>query len=110
MKAALLKNAGGSDMLELTDIPEPELTGPEHIRVRLRAAGINPVDIKMRQAGTFFPEKLPAILGCDGAGEVEAVGDEVYFFNGGIGGSRAITPSIPLSTRILPPESLKTCP
>jgi len=95
MKAVLLKKGGGSDMLEFTDIPEPELTGPEHIRVRLRAAGINPVDIKMRQVGTLHPDKLPSILGCDGAGEVEEVGeevirfkvgDDVYFFNGGIGG------------------------
>ena len=95
MKAVLLKKAGGSDMLEFIDVPEPELTGPEHIRVRLRAAGINPVDFKMRQAGTLHPDKLPSILGCDGAGEVEGVGeevtrfkagDEVYFFNGGIGG------------------------
>ncbi|MFW6081306.1 MAG: zinc-dependent alcohol dehydrogenase family protein [Desulfosalsimonas sp.] len=95
MKAVLLKSAGGTDMLELTDVPAPELTDPEFIRVRLKAAGINPIDFKMRNAGTFFPDKLPAILGCDGAGEVEAVGskvtrfkigDEVYFFNGGIGG------------------------
>lgn len=95
MKAVLLKSAGGADMLELKDIPKPELTDPEFIRVRLRAAGINPVDFKMRNAGTFFPDRLPSILGCDGAGEVEAVGDrvtrfkvgdEVYFFNGGIGG------------------------
>ncbi|MCF8106087.1 MAG: zinc-binding dehydrogenase, partial [Desulfohalobiaceae bacterium] len=95
MKAVLLKKAGGSDMLELRDVPRPELAGPEHILVRLRAAGINPVDFKMRQAGTLSPDRLPAVLGCDGAGEVEEVGDrvtrfrvgdEVYFFNGGIGG------------------------
>ena len=95
MKAVLLKSAGGSEMLEVADVPKPELPDPEFIRVRLRAAGINPVDFKMRNAGTFFPDKLPSVLGCDGAGEVEAVGDrvtrfkpgdEVYFFNGGIGG------------------------
>ncbi|MFW6054300.1 MAG: zinc-dependent alcohol dehydrogenase family protein [Thermodesulfobacteriota bacterium] len=95
MKAVLLKKAGGSDMLELRDVPRPGLPGPEHILVRLRAAGINPVDFKMRQAGTLSPDRLPAVLGCDGAGEVEEighrvtrfkVGDEVYFFNGGIGG------------------------
>jgi NADPH:quinone reductase len=95
MKAVLLNKAGGSNMLELTDVPMPELSDPEFIRVRLHAAGINPVDFKMRNAGTFFPDKLPAILGCDGVGTVEAIGnrvtrfevdDEVYFFNGGIGG------------------------
>ncbi|MGH2415729.1 MAG: zinc-dependent alcohol dehydrogenase family protein, partial [Microcystaceae cyanobacterium] len=47
-----------------------------------------------RKRGTFYPDKMPAILGCDGAGVVEAVsagvqkfrvGDEVYFCNGGLG-------------------------
>jgi NADPH:quinone reductase len=56
MKAVVLNKAGGSDMLELTDVPKPELNDPEFIRVRLHAAGINPVDFKMRNAGTFFPD------------------------------------------------------
>ncbi|MFO8083443.1 MAG: zinc-dependent alcohol dehydrogenase family protein [Desulfobacterales bacterium] len=95
MKAILMKKAGEADVLQMADIPEPELRNPECIKVRLHAAGINPVDFKMRNAGTFFPDKLPAILGCDGAGVVESIGesvtrfkagDEVYFFNGGIGG------------------------
>jgi NADPH2:quinone reductase len=95
MQAILLTAPGGTDVLKLSEVPLPELSTPEHIRVRLHAAGINPVDYKMRQKGGFFPEKLPIILGCDGAGVVEAigdavtrfkVGDEVYFFNGGIGG------------------------
>lgn len=95
MKAVIVKKAGGTDAMELADVPKPEINDPEFIRVRLHAAGINPVDYKMRNAGTFFPDNLPAILGCDGAGIVETigdrvtrfkVGDEVYFFNGGIGG------------------------
>ena len=95
MKAILIKKAGGNDVLEPADVPKPGIDNPNFIRVKLHAAGINPVDFKMRNAGTFFPEKLPAILGCDGAGVVESIGDnvtrfkkgdEVYFFNGGIGG------------------------
>jgi NADPH2:quinone reductase len=63
--------------------------------VRLKAAGVNPIDTKLRARGTYYPERMPAILGCDGAGVVEAVGngvsrfkpgDAVYFCNGGIGG------------------------
>jgi NADPH2:quinone reductase len=63
--------------------------------VRLYAAGINPVDYKLRRVGGFYPNRLPLILGCDGAGVVEAVGnavarfkagDEVYLMNGGMGG------------------------
>jgi NADPH2:quinone reductase len=48
----------------------------------------------LRSRGTFHPDRLPSILGCDGAGIVEAIGadvtkfqigDEVYFCNGGLG-------------------------
>ena len=95
MKAVLLTGAGGIDKLELTEVPDPILDDPELILVRLHAAGINPVDYKLRRVGGFYPNRLPLILGCDGAGVVEAVGnavtrfkagDEVYLMNGGMGG------------------------
>jgi NADPH2:quinone reductase len=82
-------------MLELQDIPDPVLESPHDVLVRLHAAGLNPVDYKLRRKGGFYPDRLPLILGCDGAGVVEAagdavtrfeVGDQVYFFNGGMGG------------------------
>ncbi|PWB53417.1 MAG: alcohol dehydrogenase [Nitrosomonadales bacterium] len=91
MKAILMTAAGGPEVLQLVDIPVPELPSPSHLRVKLRAAGVNPVDTKLRKGGV---PALPAVLGCDGAGEVESVGaavtrfrpgDEVFFFNGGIG-------------------------
>lgn len=92
MKAILMTATGGPEVLQLADIPVPELPGPSHLRVRLRAAGVNPVDTKLRKGGV---PALPAILGCDGAAVVESVGtavtrfkpgDEVFFFHGGIGG------------------------
>ena len=95
MKAVVLTGAGGTDMLKLMEVPDPVLENPQEVLVRLHAAGINPVDYKMRKAGGFYDNCLPFILGCDGAGIVEDVGegvtkfragDEVYFFNGGIGG------------------------
>lgn len=95
MKAVLLTAAGGPEMLRVKDVPVPELPGPEYLRVRLRAAGVNPVDYKLRLKGGYHPERLPVILGCDGAGVVDKIGnqvnrfkpgDEVFFFNGGIGG------------------------
>jgi len=72
---------------------------PAQIKVRVKAAGVNPVDTKLRKRGVFFGNALPAVLGCDGAGEVvetgsEAgkfkVGDRVWFCHGGLGGSKAI--------------------
>ncbi len=95
MKAVILTAAGGTDMLELVELPDPVVEGPQDVLVRLHAAGLNPVDYKLRRVGGFYPDRLPLILGCDGAGVVEAigdevtkfgVGDEVFFFNGGMGG------------------------
>jgi NADPH2:quinone reductase len=95
MKAIMLTGAGGTDKLKLKNVPDPALEGPQDVLVRLHAAGVNPVDYKLRRVGGFYPNRLPLILGCDGAGVVQAigegvtkfeVGDEVFFFNGGIGG------------------------
>ncbi len=94
MKAILMTAAGDPDVLQLADIPEPTIQAPTEVLVRLKAAGLNPIDIKLRSRGTFQPDRLPSILGCDGAGIVKAigsevtkfkVGDHVYFCNGGLG-------------------------
>jgi NADPH:quinone reductase len=93
MRAVLMMAAGGPEVLELAELPEPEITGDHDVRVRLRAAGINPVDYKLRSNGTISGS-LPAVLGWDGAGVVESTGptvtrvrpgDEVYFCDGGFG-------------------------
>jgi NADPH2:quinone reductase len=95
MKAILMTAVGSSDVLNEQDIAEPNLTTVTQIKVRLHAAGVNPVDMKIRKGGLFYPNaKLPAILGCDGAGEVVEIGanvtdfkigDKVWFCNGGLG-------------------------
>ncbi|MDP1996035.1 MAG: zinc-binding dehydrogenase [Gallionella sp.] len=94
MKAIFATAPGGPDVLQLRDIPKPGLPSPHHLRVKLAAAGVNPVDTKLRAKPAYHPDKLPAILGCDGAGIVEATGsavthfkpgDAVFFCNGGIG-------------------------
>lgn len=94
MKAILMTASGGPDVLTLKDIPQPSINSPTSILVKLKAAGINPIDTKLRQRGTFYLEEMPAILGCDGAGIVEAIGsevtrfqpgDEVYYCAGGLG-------------------------
>lgn len=94
MKAMLMTAAGGTEVLQMRDIAIPDLPSAQHIRVKLCAAGINPIDTKLRKNPVFYPSNLPCVLGCDGAGVVEAigaevtrfqVGEEVYFFNGGLG-------------------------
>jgi NADPH2:quinone reductase len=95
MKAILMTGVGARDVLALRELPEPEPRRAHDLLVRLKAAGVNPVDTKLRGRGTYYPDRLPCVLGCDGAGVVEAVGpqvtrfragDAVYFCNGGIGG------------------------
>ncbi|WP_333875173.1 zinc-dependent alcohol dehydrogenase family protein [Methylobacter sp.] len=94
MKAITMTAIGNPDVLELHDIDEPEISTATQIKVRLKAAGINPVDTKVRRNGLLYDNPLPAVLGCDGAGEVietgSAVsqfksGDKVWFCNGGLG-------------------------
>lgn len=66
---------GGSDVLELVDQPASE-PGPQEVRVRNRAIGLNFIDTYYR-SGLYQPPSLPSGLGGEGAGEVEAVGSAV---------------------------------
>ncbi len=94
MKAIVITEVGGPEVLTLQEVPAPQIKTETELLVRLQAAGVNPIDTKLRSRGTFYPEKMPAILGCDGSGVVEAVGsgvqkfqvgDPVYFCDGGLG-------------------------
>ena len=94
MRAILMNAPGGPEVLTPADIPVPVISTPSGVLVKLHAAGVNPIDTKVRKRNMYHPERLPAILGCDGAGVVEATGsavtrvrrgDEVFFFNNGLG-------------------------
>ncbi len=94
MKAVIMEKAGDVNILEMRNIDIPVITSSTEILVELKAAGVNPIDIKIRKRGTFYPEFTSAILGCDGAGIVVDIGkevtrfkpgDEVYFCAGGLG-------------------------
>lgn len=94
MKAAIIEQSGGSEVLELADIKQPKINDDGQVLVKLEAAGINPIDTKVRSNPERFPITMPAVLGCDGAGIVEAVGssvtkfqpgDDVYFYQCGFG-------------------------
>jgi NADPH:quinone reductase-like Zn-dependent oxidoreductase len=75
MMAAQIHQYGGPEVLALESVPRRR-PGPGEVLIRVHAAGVNPVDWKIR-AGylkEFMPLSMPAILGADFAGEVEAVG------------------------------------
>ncbi len=73
MRAIRVKNFGGPETMRLEETPDLK-PGPGQVLVRVKAAGVNPVDVYMR-AGTYGRKPpLPYTPGMDGAGLVEAVG------------------------------------
>lgn len=94
MRAIVMNGSGGPEVLSAVDLDAPALVGPKSIKVRLHGAGVNPVDTKIRSRGLMMQGTGPAVLGCDGAGEVVEtgaaverfrVGDRVWFCHGGLG-------------------------
>ena len=76
MKAIRVHEFGGPEVLRLEDVPEPR-PGAGQVLVRVRAAGVNPVDTYIRGGGHAVKPQLPYTPGLDAAGTVEAAGDGV---------------------------------
>ena len=81
MKAVVLHEYGGPDKLKYEEWDDPQ-AGDGQILIRVAAAGINPIDWKIRSGAmkTFMPLELPAILGYDYSGVVRSVGKGVEDF------------------------------
>lgn len=90
MKALVFSRYGDPDVLEVIDVPEPEV-GPGQVRVRVKAAGVQSFDAKLRRGDLegFMKATFPQRLGMEFAGVVEAVdagvsgiavGDPVFGF------------------------------
>ena len=77
MLAIQATRTGGPDVLERVDLPTPE-PGPGQIRIRHEAVGLNFIDTYHRSG--LYPIKMPAVLGQEGAGVVDAVGEGVTRF------------------------------
>jgi len=82
MKAALVRETGGPEVLKVEDVDDPQ-PGDGGVLVRVQAASVNPIDWKIRRGMHEVP--LPAVLGNDFSGVVEGsqspdfdVGDEVF--------------------------------
>ena len=74
MKAIQIDRFGDPDVMHLATVPLGE-PGPGEVRVRHHACGINFIDIYHRTG--LYPMPLPAVLGTEAAGVIEAVGDGV---------------------------------
>ena len=84
MKAVQITGFGGPDVLKVQDAPAPA-AAPGMVVVRVAAAGVNPVDWKIREGymKDLMPWTFPATLGNEIAGTVEAVGSGVTGFSPG---------------------------
>jgi NADPH:quinone reductase-like Zn-dependent oxidoreductase len=78
MKAVVLQEYGGPDQLKYEDWEDPKV-GDDQILIRVTAAGVNPIDWKIRSGAMkeFMPLELPTILGYDYSGVVSSVGKSV---------------------------------
>jgi NADPH:quinone reductase-like Zn-dependent oxidoreductase len=88
MKAVVVHQYGGPEVLKFEDYPDP-VPGPGEVLVRVAAASVNPIDYKRRAGLTkdFYPMKFPGLIGVDMAGTVVkiapgvggfSVGDQVF--------------------------------
>ena len=84
MKAVVALRYGGPEVLAIVDRPAPEV-GPRDVLIAVGAAGLNPLDFKIRsgKAKLALPLKPPVALGCDVAGTIAAIGAEVTRFSVG---------------------------
>lgn len=91
MKATYIRNHGGIDVLEYGDLPDP-IPDRGEVLVRLKAAALNNLDLWVRRGWPGITINSPFIPGADGAGEVAAMGPEVYNWN--VGDRVVLNPSI----------------
>jgi NADPH:quinone reductase-like Zn-dependent oxidoreductase len=84
MKAIVVHQYGGPDVLKFEDYPDP-VPGPGEVLVRVAAASVNPIDYKRRAGLTkdFYPMKFPSLIGVDMAGTVLTIGPGVEGFSVG---------------------------
>jgi NADPH2:quinone reductase len=80
MKAIQIRQVGGPEVMEVTELPVPQPTANQAV-VKLAASGVNFVDVYFREGRYKAP--LPLVLGQEGAGVVTSVGAEVKSYKAG---------------------------
>ncbi|WP_018951855.1 zinc-binding dehydrogenase [Thioalkalivibrio sp. AKL12] len=78
MRAVVFDEPGAAEALRLDEVAEPALTAPDQVRIRMLAAGVNPVDTKVRAGGMIVPGAPRNTPGCDGVGIIEECGSAVH--------------------------------
>lgn len=84
MKAVVLTKLGGAKVLKVQDIPKPVINNPNDVLIQIKYSGINFAEILARRGlYKWVPAKKGFILGMEGSGVVEEVGNEVTKFKEG---------------------------
>lgn len=108
VKAIRIRKPGGPEAMEWTEV-EVGKPGPGEARVRMRAAGLNFIDVYHRTG--LYPLPLPAGIGLEGAGEVEEVGEGVTHVKPGDRIAYAnVPPGSYAEARVMPAKSLVKLP
>ena len=76
MKTIVMTAIGGTEILEMVDLPNP-VAGPGEVLVEVAASGVNFMDVGVRQGMAWHETPLPRALGVEGAGRVIALGEGV---------------------------------
>ena len=82
MKAVRISKHGGLDALTYDDIPEPDCPS-DKVKIHVKAAAINHLDIWVRKGLPGMPVSLPLILGSDASGTIVEVGSQIHNFKTG---------------------------
>jgi len=82
MRAIVLEEKGGPEVLQIKDVPEPQ-PGPEELQVKVRATALNRADLLQRMGFYPGPPMEHEIPGMEFAGTVAAVGERVSAFSVG---------------------------
>src|SRR5580658_3836411 len=84
MKAIVVHQYGGPEVLKFEDYPDP-VPGPGEVLVRVAASSVNPIDYKRRAGLTkdFYPMTFPGLIGVDLSGTVVKIGSGVEGFSAG---------------------------
>lgn len=102
MRAVVVKQTGGPEVLELIERPDPD-PGPDELLVDVEAAGLNFIDIYHREGR--YPLELPFVAGSEGAGVVRAVGAQVQDVQAGDRVAWAMVTGAGYATAVLVPAA-----
>ena len=101
VKAIGLTTYGGPEVLRVVELPQPH-AGPGEVRVRVRAAGVNPVDVMLRDSSLAALNRgiqPPFVPGMDIAGTIDEVGDGVRSTHALVPGDEVVGIVVPSGSR-----------